>query len=170
MYIYNIQPGHIILHFLHFWYGDTGTFRNSTNFENFSVTSFELVIVRAVALIAISMYQWFEASDISPIQNLGVSIQLGLQILWSETEIGCEFINCEERRLTVLTDTFLLGLTVHICDSVGPSDRLIPWQDVKKNEDLILIKYQTPLKVNKTYFVLQKLAFVLELIMALKFS
>jgi len=50
MYIYNIQSGHIILHFLHFWYGDTGTFRNSTNFENFSVTSFELVIVRAVSV------------------------------------------------------------------------------------------------------------------------
>jgi len=41
-----------------------------------------------------------------------------------------------------------------MCDGVGPSDGLFPWQDVNKNEDLILIKYQTPLKSKQHLFCL----------------
>ena len=43
--------------------------------------------------------------------------------------------------------------TDDIYDGYGSSDRLFPCQDVNKNEDLILIKYQSRLKVNITYFV-----------------
>jgi len=46
------------------------------------------------SLIAISMYQRFEASDISPIQSFGVSIQLRHTLtLLLDTEIGFALIN-----------------------------------------------------------------------------
>ena len=45
-------------------------------------------------------------------------------------------------------------------DIVGRSDRLFSRQYVNKNEDLILIKYQTPLKSKYYSLFEQKLAFV----------
>jgi len=42
------------------------------------------------------MYQRFEASDISPIQSFGVSIQFRPTLtLKSDTELGCAFINVD---------------------------------------------------------------------------
>ena len=38
------------------------------------------------------MYQRFRAYDISPIQNFGLSIHLGLLTLCSEIEISCTYI------------------------------------------------------------------------------
>jgi len=55
---------------------------------------------------------------------------------------------------------------------VGPSDRLFSRQYVKKNEDLILIKFQTPLKRKYNLFCLTetRVFIQLELIMALKLA
>ena len=81
---------------------------------------------------------------------------LGLYTHWSETELAFAFINTDIAKIvlpTVLTGRCWLGPTVLICDGVDPSDGLFPLQDVKENEDLILIKYQIPLKSKQTHFV-----------------
>ena len=101
------------------------------------------------SMIAISMYQRSGASDISPIQSFGVSIQIRPTLtLWSETYIGCAFINTVIAK--TVDPTLLIGKilirTDDICVGVGLFDWLFLHQDVKMIEYLILIKYQTPLR------------------------
>jgi len=101
------------------------------------------------SMIAISMYQRSGASDISPIQSFEVSIQIRPTLtLWSETYIGCAFINTVIAK--TVDPTLLIGKilirTDDICVGVGLFDWLFLHQDVKMIEYLILIKYQTPLR------------------------
>ena len=69
-------------------------------------------------MIAISMYQRFGASDISPIKCFGVSIEFRPTLpLLSDTDIGRVFINAD------IAKTVLISTGV-IYDGVGPFELL----------------------------------------------
>ena len=80
-----------------------------------------MYMVGPTSLIVISMYKRFGASDISPIQSVGVSIQLMPKLtILSDTEIGCAFMIVDIAK--TLTCTFVLGPTIFMILSGGLID------------------------------------------------